>query len=375
MKFVIPTQELNYLINKIQNVVPAKQTIPILANFLIEASNGKLTLRATDLTVGIECSLEDVKIIEEGATTLPAKRFAQLIRELTAANTEFSCSPNEITEITSGTSRFKVNGMSKSEFPSLPNLDDAIQFQMKQSDLKEMFNCTSFAVSKDDTRYALTGIHLHINNGIATFTATDGKRLARTHIAVNVDPSIDIHAIIPLKAVEEIIKNLLEEGEATVYLMKDKLAIKAHDSLIITKLLTGEYPDVSKVIPEKSDIVISLHREELISLLRQMSLFTSEEKHSARFSFTDGELNLMSNATDLGEGKVDMAVNYQGPNLDVAFNPHYFLDILRHCQSETVSLSLVDAYNPGIITNEDAAATSHESASPLYMIMPLRLAE
>src|SRR4051794_35087946 len=111
MKFVLSTQELNYLINKIQNVVSQKPAVPILSNFLIEAFNNEITLTATDLTVGIRCNTE-TKILEEGATTLPAKRFAQLIRELTALNVEISSNPNEVTTIIAGTSRFKLNGMS-----------------------------------------------------------------------------------------------------------------------------------------------------------------------------------------------------------------------------------------------------------------------
>lgn len=374
MKFVISTQELNYLINKIQNVAPAKPTIPILSNFLIVAANGKLTLTATDLTVGIECSTE-VNIIEEGATTLPTKRFAQLLRELTSANVELTCSDNEITEIVAGPSRFKINGMSRSEFPSLPDLDNAVRIPVKQNLLKEMLTSTAFAVSKDDARFALTGVYMQVANGTATFTGTDGKRLSRSHMPIAIDSSVAANLIIPLKAVEEIVKTLLDDDEAILYIMQDKLAVKSGDTLIITKLLSGEYPDVTKVIPEKSDIVMTLHREELMALLRQVSLFTTDEKHSARFRFTDGELHLNSNTTDLGEGKVDMPVNYNGPAMDIAFNPHYFLDILRHCKGETVSLGIIDPFNPGIITNEGSLTSPQINSSPLYMIMPLRLAD
>src|SRR5688500_18107932 len=121
MKFVISTQELNFLINKIQNVVPQKATIPILSNFLVEASSGMLTLTATDLTVGIRCQTE-ATVIEEGATTLPAKRFSQLIRELTQAEVEITTNENEVTEIKANTSRFKLHGMKAVEYPSLPDM-------------------------------------------------------------------------------------------------------------------------------------------------------------------------------------------------------------------------------------------------------------
>jgi len=355
-------------------MVPLKQTIPILSNFLIEARNGKLTLIATDLTVGIECTTE-VKVLEDGATTLPTKKFAQLIHELTGVNVQFNTSQNDITEIVCGTSRFKVNGMSKTEYPALPDLTQAIQLQVKQSDLKDALMRTAFAVSKDDNRYTLTGVYMQINNGAATFTGTDGKRLARCRLAIDIDPTISTQAIIPLKAVEEIAKNLTNEGEATLHVMHDKIACQANDTRIISKLLVGEYPDVTKVIPEKSNVLIPLHREELISLLRQMCLFTTTENHSARFSFRSGELNLDANANELGEGKVNMAVNYQGDSLDIAFNPHYFLDILRHCKGDTVSLGLVDSFNPGLITDQEAAADLQINANPLFMLMPLRLSE
>ncbi|HEV8051077.1 MAG TPA: DNA polymerase III subunit beta, partial [Parachlamydiaceae bacterium] len=161
MKFVISTQEFNYLISKCLNVVSQKATIPILSNLLIEAANGVLTVTATDLTVGIRCFTE-AKIIEEGATTLPAKRLAQLVRELTAVNIEVTTNANEITEIVAEGSRFRLHGMNRAEFPALPELEDAQHFSMKQSELKDVLFRTSFAVSRDDNRFVLTGVFLSI---------------------------------------------------------------------------------------------------------------------------------------------------------------------------------------------------------------------
>lgn len=373
MKFVISTQELNYLIGKIQNVVGQKAAIPILSNFLIEAYNDELILTATDLTVGIRCYTE-AKIIEEGATTLPAKRFAQLVRELTTTHVEISSSSNEVTTIVAGSSRFKLNGMSKQEFPALPDMTQAHSFQIKQSDLKDMFFRTSFAVSKEDNRYVLTGVLMQISNGFATFAGTDGKRLARAFTAINLDPSFSGSFIIPLKAVDEILKNLTEEGEAKITLMNDKIAVEANQTRVITKLLAGEYPDINRVIPERLEMVVILHREELISLLKQISLFTPDQHHSVRFTFTNGELKLTANTMEIGEGNVSMAVNYQGPKLEIAFNPGFLLGILRCCKNETVAMGLTDAYNPGILTDGEEL-NQPAQASPLFIIMPMRLSE
>ena len=373
MKFVISTQEFNYLISKCLNVVSQKATIPILSNLLIEAVNDELIITATDLTVGIRCFTE-AKILEEGATTLPAKKLAQLVRELTAVNIEVS-STNEITEIIADSSKFKLNGMNKSEFPNLPDLAGATHFSIKQADLKDMFYRTAFAVSREDNRYVLTGVFMHIAGGFASFAGTDGKRLARAYLSIDIDPTFTGSFIIPLKAVEEIFKCLSDDGDAKIYLLNDKIAIDASNTTIITKLLTGDYPDIKRVIPEKTENVVSLHREELMTLLRQISLFTTEDNHSVRFTFSTGELKLTANTMEIGEGKVSMPANYQGPQLEIAFNPSFFLDILRHSKGETVTMGVTDAYNPGLITDKEIGTILSSSASPLFVLMPMRLNE
>jgi DNA polymerase III subunit beta len=375
MKFVISTQELNYLLSKIQNVVSQKPTIPILSNFLLEVLNDELILTATDFNVGIRCHT-DAKIIEEGGTTLPVKKFSQLIRELSTLNVEISASSNEVTTIVAGTSRFKLNGMAKHEFPSLPDLSEAHTFKMTQKELKDLLYRTSFAVSKEDNRYVLTGVLMQIANGVVTFIGTDGKRLARAFKKIEIDPSLNCQSIIPLKAVDEILKNLTEEKEfVELSLMADKISIEANQTRILAKLLSGDYPDVNRVIPSHSEIQVALHREELSILLRQISLFTADSNHSVRFIFSDGELKLIANTMEIGEGNVAMPVNYHGPKLEIAFNPGYFIDILRHCTSETVTMGLTDAYNPGLITDQDQPLSNPLDASPLYVIMPMRLSE
>lgn len=374
MKFVISTQEFNYLISKCLNVVSQKATIPILSNLLIEASNGILTITATDLTVGIRCFTE-AKILEEGATTLPAKKLAQLVRELTSVNLELTTNANEIAVIVADDSRFRLHGMNRAEFPALPELENALHFSMKQSELKDVLYRTAFAVSREDNRFVLTGVYLSIANGRATFVGTDGKRLARSFLPVTLDPSYTGNFVIPLKTIEEILKNLSEEdGQAKIYLMEDKIAIETTDAIIISKLLSGDYPDINRVIPSSAELTVALHREELMTLLRQVSLFTIDNQ-AARFTFSAGELHLAADSMDVGEGKVSMPANYQGPKLEIAFNPSYFLDILRHSKGETVMLGLSDSYNPGIIVDQELSSLVVDEASPLFVLMPMRLNE
>lgn len=374
MKFVISTQELNFLINKCLNVVAQKQTIPILSNFLIEAINDELVITATDLTVGIRCVTE-AKILEEGATTLPAKRLAQLLKELTSINVEVSTNADEVTEIVADSSRFKLHGMGKNEFPTLPDMSGAVQFKIGQADLKDMLFRTAFAVSREDNRYVLTGVHMTISENMATFVGTDGKRLARAHTSIKSDSPLKGSYIIPLKAVEEILKNLKEEGDVTIFLMSDKIGVEAENTTIISKLLSGDYPDINRVIPQNPETIVALHREELMSLLRQVSLFAADTNHSVRFTFVNGELKLTANAIEVGEGKVSMPVNYSGQKLEIAFNPGFFLDILRHSKNETIAMGITDAYNPGVITDQELTREKSKSPTPLFVLMPMRLNE
>ena len=374
MKFTISTQEFNYLISKCLNVVSAKAAIPVLSNIMIEAANGALTVTATDLTVGIRCSVE-AAISEEGATTLPAKRLAQLVRELTSVNLEITTNSNEITEIVADSSRFRLHGMNKAEFPALPDLEGASRFTLKQADLRDVLFRTSFAVSREDNRFVLTGVLLHIANGKATFVGTDGKRMARSFMPINVDASLSGSWVIPLNAIEEAQKNLSGDGDVTVYLMEDKVAFETSDSTIITKLLSGDYPDIERIIPSSIEKIVTLHREELTTLLRQVALFSGEQNHAARFAFSNGELKLVANSMDIGEGNTSMPANYQGEKLDIAFNPLFFLDILKHSKTETVSLGISDPFTPGVISDQEFSSSSAGEATPLFILMPLRLNE
>jgi DNA polymerase-3 subunit beta len=374
MKFVIATQELNYLINKCQNVVPVKPTVPVLANFLIEAKGGELTITATDLVVAVKCSTE-AKVLEEGIVALPAKHLAQLIRELTSIHVEISVSEGFIAEIVADSSRFKLRGMSEKGFPSLPDMTGATKYVIPQKVLKEMFYCTSFAVAKEDNRYALTGVNVRVQEGVMTFVGTDGKKLARAKTIASPNSPFSGSFTFPIKAVEEIQKTLGTEGEVEVSFLFDRVSIEANNTVVVVKLLSGDYPDIERIIPEKTEKVITLHREELLTLLKQVSLFLVDTSHSVRFSFSDGELRLSVDSMEVGEGKVSMVVNYHGEPLDIAFNPHFFQEVLKHSKKETVTLGVNDSYNPGVVIDQDDAPTVPFGDCPLFILMPMRLNE
>ncbi len=363
MKVAISRPDLVALIGKIQSIVAAKPAIPILANILIEAYDGHLTISATDLTVSMRAHTE-ADVMEEGAVTLPARRFFQLIRELTSEMVELQCSTGEIAYITAGSSRFRLNGMHKSEFPTLPDFSTSNSFSVECSEMKDMLTKTAFAAARDDSRHVLNGVLMKIDEGKATFIGTDGKRLAKIHTQIEDAEATSGEYLIPLKAVEEVIKVLDVEKHAKISLQADKISLEVGPISLMTKLLSGQFPDVDRVIPSNTSVEITLQKEELMTLLKQVSLFTSDRSNSVHFIFNPGELHLMATSSEIGEGKVSMPVDYSGETLEIAFNPTFYLDILRHCKDDSVRFSLSDSYNPGKIT---------DSSSALFVIMPMRL--
>jgi DNA polymerase III subunit beta len=364
MKFIVPRLALLSLINKIQNVTAAKPAIPILANVLLEAIDDELILSATDLTVSMRAYVE-AKVSEEGAITLPARRFFQLIRELSAPHIEIHSLSPEIGMVNAGTSHFKIQGMHKSEFPALPDLAEGFSFTLPAAQFKDLLSCTAFAAAHDDDRQVLNGVCIEIGNQHLSLISTDGKRLAKITTPIDLSVPKNASYIIPIKAVDEMMRILAgEEGSAKITLLSDKIACEIGSITLISKLIAGQYPDVSCFIPEKKQNPLILHREELMSLLRQVVLFTSEDSSATRFTFTTGELHLSAVSGQIGEGKVNMPVNYGGEKLEIAFNPHYLLDILRHSKDETVHFTLSDSYNPGMITDSSPAE---------FVIMPMRL--
>lgn len=363
MKVIISRTELATLIGTIQGVVSAKPAVPILSNILIEAFDGNLIISATDLTVSTRAQTK-ASIIEEGAITLPARRFFQLVREMTAQEIEIECSSGETAYVRGGSSEFRINGISKSEFPSLPDMTQGQSFSLMGMTFKEMLSKSVFAAAREDSRHVLNGVLMHVEDNQATFIGTDGKRLAKIHTSIEIPADHKHSYLLPLKACEEIVKMITDETEVNISLLPDKVGIEVESTTLVTKLLSGDYPDTDRVIPKDTGQKFTLHREELMSLLKQISLFTSEKNHSVHFIFKEGELTLTANTSEIGDGKVSMPVDYSGEHFEIAFNPFFFHDILRHSKDETVSFALSNAHNPGLIT---------DSTTANFVIMPMRL--
>lgn len=378
MKLTISSQELNYLLNKLGAIIPVKPSTPVLQNLLIEATPSGLCFSATDLNISMRCSAEadasSLRVHQEGCLALPGKKFIQLAKELTAPSVEITGTSPFGALIESGSSRFRLHGIDPELYPTIASPQEAATFTLPQTILKEMLYRTTFSVSREENKQAITGVFMQVTPEKVTLTGTDGKRLAKTSYTPLHPFVFTGHVIIPLRATEEIMKNLQDRDDPAqiTLLPEEKIVVEANHTLVLAKLLQGDYPDVDRIIPEKCSHAVTLHREELMGLLRQVTLFTTEQHYSVRCVFQPGELQLSIQTKEVGEGKAGMPVNFSGEPMEIAFNPTFFLDILRHCKKEVVTLWLTDRYNPGKLFDGEPKE-ERDPLESLFILMPMRL--
>lgn len=349
---------------KFQGIVPSKPALPILANMLLIAENNTLTVVATDLLMSLKISIP-ANVVQPGSITIPSRRLFQLLREMTHSDIEIKSLDDKEALLKAGSSEFKLLMMPGKEYPHFPDIISASQFDISQSTLKALLQRSAFSAAKDDSRHVLNGLQMKLESDKLTFTGTDGKRLSKLFAEGSFSVESKLDAIIPLRAVEEMIK-MLEPSDEIIHVMinQDRLMLETSQVKFLTQLIAGQYPDVERVIPQTVSKPITLHREELMSLLKQVSLFTSDSNSSVRFTFDTGTLHLSAVSDKIGAGHVNMPVNFEGEPFQIAFNPNYFLDILRHTDDEIIEFKATSPYTPGLIT---------DSTKATFVIMPMRL--
>jgi DNA polymerase-3 subunit beta len=301
---------------------------------------------------------------KEGKTTLPAKRLVSIIRELPAAEVEVSVDGKDVASITCGPSFFKIIGLPHGEFPPLPDFGEATEYKVPEKVLADSLRRTSYAISSDETRYVLNGIYTSFKEGKLSFVATDGRRLAMVENDLEFPASHETDFIIPTKAVQEIQRLLSGEGDAIINLTESQISFRIGNSLVVSKLIEGNYPNYRQVIPGERKERIPMNREAFLETVRRVSLLSSEKSNSVKLVLAEGNLDITANSPDIGEASESMPVNYAGVDLAIAFNPDFLMAPLRNLDDEEVQLDLIDEMSPGVIRG---------SGSFLYVLMPMRV--
>ncbi len=363
MKFRIAKDDFLDGLQQVQHVVSTRATLPILSNVLIEVVDDKLRFSTTDLDVGVRGTVS-AEISEKGSTTLPAKRLVSIVRELPAAEVEVEVDDKNDANITCGPSFFKVVGLAADEFPPLPSFTEASEYRIPQALVKQALRRTSYAISSDETRYVLNGVFISFKEGKMTLVATDGRRLAMVEHELEFTASQETEIIVPAKAIQELGRLSGDEGDVILKLQGNQLSFEIGESIIVSKLIEGNYPNYRQVIPGEHRYRISLSREALLDTVRRVSLLSSEKSNSVKLEFGDDSLAIIANSPDIGEAREDMAIKYDGPKLAIAFNPDFLMAPLRALSEEELYLDLIDEMSPGVLRID---------SDFLYVLMPMRV--
>ena len=375
MKFKVNRDHFSNGLAQVLNVVGTRPTMPVLSNVLIEADGDHLDLTTTNLDLGIRCRVK-ASVGQSGAVTLPVRRLATIVRELPSLDVQVEVSPNHQVKIASGGSNFRIMGIPRDDFPPLPEFADEHSFTLEQAVLGQMLASVSYAQSADESRYFLNGVYFHFNEGKLTLVATDGRRLALTHREIDFGESTGGSLILPAKTVAELARLLSKDEKFTVSLafndrrvafrvqVADEGSGLIDQVQLISKVVEGNYPNYQQVIPKEVDQRVKVERELFLQCIHRAALVTSDKSNSVKIKLSTNLLEITAASPDFGESHESLAVEYSGPDLQVAFNPGFLMDPLRALTKDQVAFELKDEISPGVFKTD---------ANFLCVIMPVRL--
>ena len=361
MKISVEKSVLSSGLQAVQNVVGGRNTLPILSNVLIVASEDRVTLSTTDLDVSVRCRIVG-RVETEGSTTLPVKRLASIVRELPGEMVNIETDDKDQSIVTCGQSRFKLVGLAADDYPQLPEAEGDISYEVEQRVFREMLRKTAYAASTDETRFVLNGVLMSFADGKLTTVATDGRRLAL--VENEVEFSEDVDMILPSKAVTELLHILTENGSVRIYPRKNQVVFDLGETVMASKLIEGTYPNFRQVIPAQCEERVTIEREALLTALRRAALVVADKASATKLTFADNNLVVSTNTPDIGESRETIPVKYTGAEITVAFNPDYMMDPLKNLSNDEIAIELTDSLSPAVVKCDIPF---------LYVLMPMRV--
>ena len=363
MKFKIVRSKFLEGLKSVQGIVAGKGSLPILQNVLIEAKDGALTMTTTDLDISIRSSTP-CEVMSEGGTTIPVKFLFNAVAKVVEGDVEVEVDDNNRATICAGNAKFKFAGLPESDFPKLPQDENAFVYKIQQATFKDMLRKVSYASSQDDTRRTLTGVLMSFKNQKLTMVATDGRRLALVEQEVEFPKDAEQDIVLPSKAVAELQRTLNGGGELEMMVQKTQICFKVESLMIYTKLMDEIYPNYRQVIPVDERQEILVDRQLLLDALDRARVMSMDEAHSTKLIFSSGKLTVSSAASDIGEAKDEVPIKYAGETIEILFDPTYVMDCLKAIDDDEVSINLADGHAPAVIKC---------SIPFIYVLMPLRI--
>jgi DNA polymerase-3 subunit beta len=368
MKFTITRERLQEGLVAVAAAVPAKTTLPVLSNVLVEATKQGLRLSGTDLDIAVSTTVA-ADVDAEGAVTLPAKKLSDIVRELPSAPIRVTTAGEQRVSLECGRSKFKLLGLPREEFPSFPPVKFDKAWKAPAELVHKLVAHVAFAASTEESRPILNGVLWELRPDRMRMVATNGHRLAKMDVPASGGSTADL--IVPPKALEQVRKLFAPEAEVEIAKSENHIGFRAGGTLVYSRLIEGPYPNYEQVIPRENDKSATVDKAALTAALRRMSVVASDQTHRIRMALSGGAAKFSVQTPDLGEAQDELALTYEGEPLEIGFNAQYLLEIMKYMPTDEVRLTF---------KAPERAATVEpvgwdDPASYLCLVMPLRLVD
>lgn len=369
MKITAERTYLHTAVSAATRAISGRNTLPVLANVLIEAEDDRIKFTATDLDTAIISTIPAM-IQEAGSATLPAAALADILAKLPNAPVTIEVGESTAT-IRSGKSDYTLLVIPAEDYPVVPAVTDGWTFSVTQSQLKALLHHTTFAASKEETRSILMGVLVEAGRDKLTLVCTDTHRLAKMHGQVqwNGDaPTETRSTIIPARPLAEVEKLIRDSDEERVFVTvgPSQVCVSAGDVTLISRLMDGTYPNYEKVIPKNPERTVTFRREALLDALQRVNIVAQHASQKAIFTISETRIEIAAESQDVGKGYEEIACSLDGTGIKIAFNAGYLLQVLTLLDGEDCVLSLSGALSPGLlrVAGNDAF---------LYVVMPMQV--
>ena len=371
MEIIANKSDLLRELQLFQGIVERKNTIPILANVLLEAQGDSIGFLATDLEVALRSKC-DAKVVAPGSLTLPAKKFYEIVKSLPDTDIHVVSDKNGV-RISADRFDSRMQTLPREDFPTLPESAVAGGALLPRAALKEMVSKTQFAITGEDTRFFLNGALFIMRPDSMSLVATDGHRLALVTVPRNgkSDKSDqEDRPILPKKTLGELGRLLAEGGDADIQFERGEnhLFFKMGERILISRMIDGQFPAYERVIPKGNDKHIEFERDRLTNAVKRVALMSNERSRAVKFQIDKGKVDVTSSSPELGEAHEEISVDYSGGAMQICFNAQYVLDFLAAVSTDTVSLDLKDEVSQAVVKPVGA-----EGYDYTYVIMPMRI--
>lgn len=374
MRVKVERDELLTALHRVQGIVEKRNTMPSLANVLLEAKKEGLDISATDLELGMR-GLYKATVEEPGSVTFPARKLYEILKEIKDPEIVMTMKDDCLVTIKAGRGEFKVVGLPSKDFPPLPAIEREGLIPLPGVGLLQLIRKTLFAVGDNDTRYVLNGLLIVVTtegeSPMIRLVGTDGHRLAMAEQKLETDAKAPVEqeqkVIVPKKAAAEI-RRLLEEGgdEPMIGFTKNMVIFRKSGLVLTSRLMEGNYPNYQQVVPKASNKKVTANREDLEGALRRVSVLSQNKSYAVKLTFSKKAITLFSSHPDMGEANDEIPAAFTGEEFSAGFNARYLLDVLGVMESETVVLNMEASLSPCLIREKD---------NPLFqaVVMPVKV--